>query len=86
MEGLSMDNERNLGASGKEPILDPESQARREFLTKLTKVGATVPAVALLLAANFKTAAAQAQYGNGGGCGGGCGSRDVDEHGRSDHL
>ena len=70
-----MANERDLGASGKEPILDPESQARREFLTKLTKVGATVPAVALLLAANFKTAAAQAQYGGGGsGCGGGgCG-------------
>ena len=73
-----MANGKDLGASGKEPILDPEAQARREFLTKLTKVGATVPAVALLLAANFKTAAAQAQYGGGGsGCGGGgcgCGS------------
>mgnify|MGYP001446279133 CR=1 FL=1 len=72
-----MDNERDLGAGGKEPILDPEVQARREFLIKLTKVGATVPAVALLLAANFKTAAAQAQYGGGGsgsGCGGGSGS------------
>jgi len=69
-----MENERDLGPSGKQPILDPESQARREFLTKLTKVGATVPAVALLLAANFKTAAAQSQYGGGGsGCGSGCG-------------
>jgi hypothetical protein len=72
-----MDNERDLGAGGKEPTLDPEAEARREFLIKLTKVGATVPAVALLLAANFKTAAAQAQYGGGGsgsGSGGGSGS------------
>ena len=49
---------------------DPEAQARREFLKKIGKAGATVPAVSLLLAANFKTASAQ----NGGGSGSGSGS------------
>ena len=68
-----MADERDLNGSGKEPTMDPEAKARREFLIKLTKVGATVPAVALLLAANFKTAAAQVQYG-GGGSGSGSGS------------
>ena len=67
-----MVDDRNINESDKQPVLDPEAKARREFLTKLTKVGATVPAVALLLAANFKTASAQTQYGQGG-CGCGCG-------------
>ena len=46
--------------------LDPEAQARRDFLKKLGTAGATVPAVSLLLAANFKAASAQTPYGGGG--------------------
>jgi hypothetical protein len=51
---------------------ETEAQARRKFLTKIGKAGAAAPAVALLMAANFKSAQAQATYG--GGCGCGCGS------------
>ena len=51
--------------------IDPEAQARRDFLKKVGTAGATVPAVALLLAANFKAASAQE---NGGGSGSGSGS------------
>jgi hypothetical protein len=51
-----------------------EAQARREFISKIGKAGAAVPAVALLMAANFKSAHAQTTYGGGGGCGCGCGS------------
>ena len=50
---------------------DPEAQARREFLKRMGKAGATVPAVSLLLAANFKAASAQ---DGGGGSGSGSGS------------
>ena len=51
-----------------------EKQARREFLKKVGKTGATVPAVALLMAANFKTANANDSPYNGNDCGGcGCG-------------
>jgi hypothetical protein len=53
-----------------EPTADPERTARRQFLRKLSAAGATVPAVSLLLAANFKAASAQGQpYGGGTGCG-----------------
>lgn len=55
--------------------VDAEAEARREFLKKVGAASAMVPAVTVLLAANFKAAAAQTQdpYG-GGGCGTGCGS------------
>ena len=50
---------------------DSEASARREFLKKLGKAGATAPAVALLMAANSKPADAQAPYNGGGGSGSG---------------
>jgi len=61
------------------PGEESEAHARREFLKKIGKAGAMVPAISLLLAANFKPAAAQVPgdgnpYGTGGGgcgCGGG---------------
>lgn len=54
------------------PDTDVEAAARREFIKKVGKAGAAAPAVALLMAANFKSAQAQTQYG--GGCAGcGCG-------------
>ena len=52
--------------------LDVEAKARREFLKRIGKAGATAPAVALLLAANVKSASAiPYTYGGGCGCGGG---------------
>lgn len=51
--------------------LDVEAKARREFLKRIGKAGATAPAVALLLAANVKSASAVPQQYGGGGCGGG---------------
>ncbi len=56
-----------------EPQGDAEADARREFIRKVGKAGAAAPAVALLMAANFKSAQAQSTYG-GGGCGCGTGS------------
>ena len=47
--------------------LDPEAKRRREFLKKVGKGTAAVPAVALLMAASAKQASAQ----NGGGSGSG---------------
>jgi len=62
-------------AETKKPDKDPEAQARREFLKTIGKLGATVPAVSLLLAAGFTPAAAGPITGSGGGCGcGGGGS------------
>jgi hypothetical protein len=59
-----------------ERAVDPEQQARREFLKRLSAASASVPAVSLLLAANFKAASAQEPYG--GGCGGtGCGGSTI---------
>jgi hypothetical protein len=50
--------------------LDVEAKARREFLKRIGTAGATAPAVALLLAANVKSATATPQmYGGGCGCG-----------------
>lgn len=54
--------------------IDQEAAARREFVKKLGKAGAAVPAAALLMAANFQSAQAADTYGSGGGCGCGCGS------------
>ena len=53
---------------------DPEAQARREFLKKIGAASAAVPAAALLLAVNAKSAQAQeAPYGGGGsGSGSAC--------------
>lgn len=51
---------------------DAEAAARRDFIKKVGKAGAAAPAVALLMAANFKSAQAQITYG--GGCGCGCGA------------
>jgi hypothetical protein len=54
--------------------LDVEAKARREFLKRIGKAGATAPAVALLLAANVKSASA-IPYTYGGGCG--CGNDSI---------
>ena len=51
-----------------------ESDARREFIKKLGKASAAAPAVALLMAANFKDAQAADPYGTAGGSGSGSGS------------
>ena len=49
---------------------DAEAMERREFLKKVGKAGATAPAVALLMAASFKSGDAIAQpYGGGSGSG-----------------
>jgi len=69
-------------ADTRKPQEDSEAQARREFLKTIGKLGATVPAVSLLLAASFTPTAANAQSasecgtptcGGGSGCGGGGG-------------
>lgn len=45
-------------------VADPELEARREFIKKAGKAGAAAPAVALLMAASFKSEKAAAQqYG-----------------------
>jgi hypothetical protein len=57
----------------KPKLVDDETQARREFLKKIGKGSATVPAAVFLLAA---AGAKQAKAGGGSGCGGvsgGCG-------------
>jgi hypothetical protein len=67
-------------ANGKEmgPEQGPqaaESSARREFLTRIGKAGVAVPAISLLLAANFQVASAQQGGGSGSsGPSGGSGS------------
>jgi len=43
-----------------------ETEARREFLRKIGRTGVTVPAVSLLLAANFEPSSAYAWIGSGG--------------------
>ncbi len=43
-----------------------ETEARREFLKKIGRAGATVPAVSLLLAANFERSSAEVTDGSGG--------------------
>lgn len=50
---------------------DRDAEARREFLKQMGKGTATVPALSLLLAANFRTTRATPQTGGGCGCGGG---------------
>jgi len=45
---------------------DHDRAARREFLKKVGRAGATVPAVSLLLAANFERASANSEAGSGG--------------------
>jgi hypothetical protein len=54
---------------------DEKTRARREFLKKIGKGSAAVPAAALLLAASAKKAQAVPSGACGGcGCGSGCGS------------
>jgi len=43
-----------------------EREARRQFLRKVGRAGAMVPAVSLLLAANFERASAGPAAGSGG--------------------
>ena len=50
---------------------DAETEARRLFIKKVGRASAVAPAVALLIAANLKSAQAQSQYGSGGGSGSG---------------
>ncbi len=63
------------GQSTSPDSVDDEAKARREFLKRIGAASVAVPAVTLLLAANFKRAAAQVAPYNGGcgGCGSGCG-------------
>ena len=66
--------DENLRAESTQETADSESEARRAFIQKMGRAGAAAPAVALLLAANYKSANAQTTYGGGGmGCGCGCG-------------
>jgi hypothetical protein len=44
-----------------------EADARREFIKKLGKASAAAPAIALLMAANYKDAQAQTQPSGGSG-------------------
>lgn len=48
---------------------DDDVTARRDFIKRMGKASAAAPAIALLMAANFKSANAQSTYG--GGCGSG---------------
>lgn len=54
------------------PGTDVEASARRDFIKKVGKAGVAAPAVALLMAANFKSAQAQTQPYGGGCAGCGC--------------
>jgi hypothetical protein len=59
----------------KQKAVGDETQARREFLKKIGKGSATVPAAVLLLAAaSAKPAQAGGGSGSGAGPSGGCGS------------
>ncbi len=58
----------------KQKHVGDETQARREFLKKIGKGSATVPAAVLLLAA---AGAKQAQATVSGGCNCGCGCGDA---------
>jgi hypothetical protein len=64
--------ESPAGRSDNEQV-DAEVQARREFLKRIGVASAVLPAVTVLLAADFKTAGAQTPMGGGCGCGCGCG-------------
>ena len=43
-----------------------EPSARREFLTRIGKAGVAIPAISLLLAANFQPASADVTTGSSG--------------------
>jgi hypothetical protein len=43
-----------------------EPSARREFLTRIGKAGVAIPAISLLLAANFQPGSAQETTGSSG--------------------
>jgi len=57
-------NERETGTGADPQAAQPS--ARREFLTKIGKAGVAVPAIALLLAANFQPGSAEATTGSSG--------------------
>lgn len=66
--------DENVKTESSQGTANSESEARRAFIQKMGRAGAAAPAVALLLAANYKSAnAAPTTYG-GGGCGCGCGA------------
>ena len=56
--------EKEIG-TGADPQ-DSEPRARREFLKRIGKAGVAVPAISLLLAANFQPRSAEAETGSGG--------------------
>ena len=49
---------------GNEAERDEDAKSRREFLTKVGRVGVAAPAVALLLAASSRPASARSAYLN----------------------
>lgn len=57
--------------------LDEEARARREFLKNVGRASVTAPAVALLLAANVRSASATPNQYGGGGSGSGCGGGTI---------
>ena len=61
-----MDDATERNAGNEAAALHRETEARREFLKKIGRAGATVPAVSLLLAANFERASAYETSGSGG--------------------
>jgi hypothetical protein len=61
---MSDATERNTTALPGSP--EGEREARREFLRRVGRAGVTVPAVSLLLAANFTRSSAEVQTGSGG--------------------
>lgn len=56
-----------MSESAPESVVPAESTARRAFLQQIGKATVTAPAVALLLAASTRPAAAQYRTGGGGG-------------------
>ena len=60
--------EREIGMGADPQATQPS--ARREFLTRIGKVGVAIPAISLLLAANFQPASAEAGGGSAAGSGG----------------
>ena len=60
--GGIMDQDAPQSTSPQEPA---EADARREFIKKLGKASAAAPAIALLMAANYKNAQAQESSGSG---------------------
>jgi hypothetical protein len=56
--------EKEIGTGAGPQAAEPS--ARREFLTRIGKAGVAIPAISLLLAANFQPGSAEATTGSSG--------------------